>query len=89
MNTWEYHTFETDGKHMTAIGDVGFKSDNSSEVSSEQYQLKELGSMGWELVAVTLAPAGFYKFFLKRPKASETAEQEKRPGVRSISRRGV
>lgn len=89
MDTWEYKTFETDGTHMTVFEGATFKSDASSEFSSEQNQLKELGSAGWELVAVTLAPAGFYKFFLKRPKAVETAGQTKRTGIRTVSRPGV
>lgn len=63
MQTWEYTTFESDGEVVTRIESMGLAEKNQSE----QHFLQDLGTKNWELVAVTLAPAGFYKFFLKRP----------------------
>jgi hypothetical protein len=68
MQTWEYTTFESDGEVVTAIEGLKMSEKNLSE----QHHLQDLGTRNWELVAVTLANAGFYKFFLKRPKQSDT-----------------
>ena len=66
MQEWEYTTFQTDGAVVTALEGTTF----GNNAPSEQHELEDFGSKGWELVAVTLANAGFYKFFFKRPKES-------------------